>query len=414
MNFSPALQRRSLLIVSILAVSAYYLRFIKEPGGLKAYPAAAQCMLHGITPLHCGLDKSAYHPIVALLAVPLLVMPMWLREIFWYLVLVGTLFASLRLCENFVRRLFPGEWTERELAYFRILTFICSLKFILAVLENQAYDSIALILILLGLLALLSERYLLAGATLATAAALKVTPLIFLPYLLVKRRFAAAATFVGVYVFITLLPDIVLPPKESWHSIIWVREVLLGPFLGGQTKLDYAFWLDDNPMYQSLRPALARILGVGGRSTQQFETALHIVTGLYILGASATILKSMNNDRLIAVDGALLIVSGLLLSPVSSQSHFVGLMLPYSILAAVLVKDRATRVFNAVGLLASFILLTATSNDLVGRNFTGWALWHSLPVLGTLTLAVQLGVLIWLPGVWRAKSPRTDLIVEHE
>ena len=395
LNFSPAVQRRALLIASLIAVSAYYLRFIKEDGGLKAYPAAAQCMLRGETPLHCESGLSAYHPIVALLAVPLVAMPMWLREIFWYLVLVGTLFASLRLCETLVRRLFPGNWNERELAYFRILTFVLSLKFILAVLENQSYDSIALVFILLGLLALLSERCVLAGASLATAAALKVTPLIFLPYLLVKRRFAAAATFAGVYVFLTLLPDLLLPPKESWHSVVWVREVLLGPFFSDPTKLKFIFWVDDSPMNQSLRAALARIFGTG-EGTRQFATALHIVAGLYIFGVSAAMLKSVNNNRLIAVDGALLIISALLLSPVSSQSHFVGLMLPYSILAAVLVKDRPSRMFNAVGLLVSFILLTATSNDLVGRAFTGWALWHSLPVLGTLILGVQLGVLIWL------------------
>jgi hypothetical protein len=41
------------------------------------------------------------------------------------------------------------------------------------------------------------------------------------------------------------------------------------------------------------------------------------------------------------------------------------------------------------------MLATATSNDLVGRSFTGWALWNSLPVLGTLVLIIQLGVLIW-------------------
>ena len=66
--------------------------------------------------------------------------------------------------------------------------------------------------------------------------------------------------------------------------------------------------------------------------------------------------------------------------------HFVTLMLPYAILAAALVKDRATRTTNAVVLLASFMLATATSNDLVGRSFTGWALWN---------LIIQLGVLVW-------------------
>ena len=106
-------------------------------------------------------------------------------------------------------------------------------------------------------------------------------------------------------------------------------------------------------------------------------------------------LKSRPHDRLIAVDGSLLAISALVLSPVSSQSHFVTLMLPYAILAAALVKDRATRTTNAAVLLASFMLATAISNDLVGRSFTGWALWDSLPVLGTLVLIIQLGVLIW-------------------
>lgn len=326
---------------------------------------------------------------------------MWLREIFWYLVLIGTLVASLRLCEVLARRLFPGDWTERELAQFRILTLVLSLKFMLAVLENQAFDSIALTFVLLGLLALVSERSILAGAGFAVAAALKVTPLIFLPYLLLKRRFAGAAAFVVVLIFLTLLPDILLPPKESWHVTVWLREVVLGPFFSDPTSIKLPFWLGNTPMNQSFHGALARIVKEGDQS-QQFALALRIVSGLYILVVSALMLKSLRHNRLIAVDGALLVISALLLSPVSSQSHFVGLMLPYSILVAALIRGHSTSASNAVVLLASFVLATATSNDLVGRAFTGWALWNNLPVLGTLVLIVQLGVLIWSAGVRRA------------
>ena len=70
-------------------------------------------------------------------------------------------------------------------------------------------------------------------------------------------------------------------------------------------------------------------------------------------------------------------------------------MLPYAILAAALIKDRATSVTGAAVWSTSFVLVTATSNDLVGRSFTGWALWNNLPVWGALVLIVQLGVLIW-------------------
>ncbi len=69
--------------------------------------------------------------------------------------------------------------------------------------------------------------------------------------------------------------------------------------------------------------------------------------------------------------------------------------MPYSLIAAATVRQPSTRLFNAVMLLLSFTLATATSNDAVGRAFTGWALWSSLPVYGTLILVVPLAVLIW-------------------
>lgn len=403
MKLTPMFNRRALWIAAAVAIAAYYPRFINDAGGLQVYPAAAECLLRGETPLHCTtsafVSPFAYPPFFALLSVPLLAMPGWLQEAFWYAVLIGTLFGSLRLCEVLARRMFPGEWTERELIQFRILSFVLSLKFVLAVLENQAFDSISLIFILLGLLALVSQRSILAGASLGFATALKITPLLFLPYLLIKRRFAGAAAFVVALAFLTLLPDMLLPPSESSHTVVWLREVVIAPFYKDPNMLYPTFWLSNSPMNQSLRGMLARVVSGGIEhgivDSPEFNILLRSVMGLYALGVGLIMLKSLRHDRLIATDGALLIVSTLLLSPVSSQSHFVGLMLPYAILAAALIKDRSTRVLNAALLLTSFVLATATSNDLVGRTFTGWALWNSLPTWGTLTLAIALGVLIW-------------------
>lgn len=402
------LQRLTLWIAALIAVAAYYPRFIHDSAGVAVFSDAATCLLRGETPLHCPQLIFAYSPFTALMAVPLTVMPMWLREAVWYVLLIGTIFTSLRLCEALARRLFPGDWSEGELAAFRILTFVLSLKFILAVLENQAYDTIALIFILYGLLALVNGKASLSGASFAVAAALKVTPLIFLPYLLFKRRFKAAAVFIAVFVFLTILPDILLPPKTGWHVVIWGHEVLLGSFIPN-ANFKLLFWITDSPMNQSFRAAIARIFAHGDRNPDvefarqimempQFNMALRVVSGLYIAVIGILMLKSVRNDRLVPVDGALLLISALLLSPVSSQSHFVGLVLPYAIIAAALVKDRSSRASGVLVLLASYVLATATSNDVAGRDFTGWSLWHSLPVYGTLVLVVQLGVLIWTVG----------------
>jgi alpha-1,2-mannosyltransferase len=392
MMHKDALRRFGPWVATVVAAAAYYPRFIREPGGLLFYPAAAECMLRGETPLHCKATLFAYPPFFALLMTPLATMPPWLREAVWYVVLIGTLAAALQLCEALARRLFPTDWTERELAWFQVLTFALSLKFMLSVLENQAFDSFALVFVLIGLLALVGGRSVLAGAGFAVAAALKVTPLIFLPYLLVKRRFVGAAAFVVVFGLLSLLPDLLLPPRESGHFAIWLREVALGPFLGDPASVRIPFWVGANPLNQSLRGALARIIDELNQP-QKFAMVLHIVIGLYVLCVGLLMFKSLRHDRLIPVDGALLLISTLLLSPVTSRSHLVALMLPYAILAAALFRDASTRIVNAGVLATSFLLATVSSNDLVGERITGWALWHSLPILGALVLIVQLGVL---------------------
>jgi hypothetical protein len=410
-------------IIGVAAIAAYFPRF-RHGGGSAIFSAAADCILHGQTPRHCDDLIYAYPPLFALLWTPFVPIPLWLRVVVWYLVVVATIFASLRLCEMLARRLFPGEWSVSELAALRILTVLLNLKFILAVLENQAYDSVALVFILVGLLALTTERWLLGAASLATAAALKVTPLIFLPYLVFKGRFAAAGVFTVILILLSLLPDILLPPHEQWHVTAWLRDVILAPF-NVHPGFDLPFWVTDSPMNQTFRAAVVRLF-TGVHQSQPFMVvfdimqsrafgiALYGVMGLYILVVGFVLLKTRQHNGLVAVDGAVLVVSALLLTPVSSQSHFVGLMLPYALLAAWLIKDRSMRVFNAANLLLSYVLATATSNDLVGRSFTGWALWNSLPVWGTLVLVVPLAVLIWSrrarqPGEQTRESPPADV-----
>ena len=406
LQLSDAWQRRLAWFGAALAVAAYFPRF-ERGAGSAVFSAAADCMLQGRTPPQCESLIFAYPPFFALLWTPLAQLPVQLRVVVWYLVVVGTAAAVLRLCETLMRRTFADAWSEGELAAFRILTFVLSLKFVLAVLANQAYDSIAAAFIFLGLLALVSGRSLLGAASLATAAALKVTPVIFLPYLLFKRRFAAAAVFTVVLVVVSLLPDILLPPTEQWHITVWLRDVVLAP-LNSQS----GFWVTDSPMNQSFQAAIVRLF-TGVHEQQPLEVVFSImqsrpftiahtgVTGLYIFVVGCIMLKSQRHDRLIAVEGALLVVSALLLSPVSSTSHFIGLALSYSLLVAALIKDRPRRAFYSAFLLMSFVMTTATSNDLVGRSFSGWALWNSLPVLGTLILVVPLGVLIWSLRGWQ-------------
>jgi hypothetical protein len=393
MVFRDAVQRHGCWIVAAIAVVAYYPRFIKDPAGMELYPAAAGCLLRGEMLLKCAVGFT-YPPFFALMMTPFVPMPMWFRNAIWYVILIGSIVACLKLSEVLARRIFSGEWTTRELSWFRVLTFVLSLKFILAVLENQAFDVLVLLFVLIGLLGLVVDRWLVAGAGFALAAALKTTPLIFLPYLLVKRRFMEATAFIAVFGFTSMLPDLLVPSNQSGYLVTWLEQVGLGPFLAEKVTIEFNFWSGPNLLNQSLRGAVARIISESSQH-QQFVVILVVTLALFILCVAALMLKSRRSDQFIPIDGALLLISMLMLSPMTSRSHYIALILPYSILTAALVRDYSARRVGAFVLTASFVLATGTYNDLAGQYLSELAARYDLPTMGALVLIVYLGVLIW-------------------
>lgn len=195
----------------IFAAAAYYPRFVKLPAGMETFPQAAACLWHGQVLQVCD-PGFTYPPFFALVMLPFVPMPLWLRDLVWYAVTLAATIGVFKLSETIAGKSLTAPLARAELFWLRVLALLLSAKFILAVFENQAYDALILVAVLVGLLALSEDRPLAAGAGLALATALKATPLIFLPYLLWKRHFAAAAAFVVVYALASLLPDLLFAP----------------------------------------------------------------------------------------------------------------------------------------------------------------------------------------------------------
>jgi uncharacterized membrane protein YhaH (DUF805 family) len=84
----------------------------------------------------------------------------------------------------------------------------------------------------------------------------------------------------------------------------------------------------------------------------------------------------------------------LMLSPMTSRSHYVALLLPYMTLLAHSWRDQRSAGLGRAVLALSFTLVTLAGNDAVGRAFTVWAYRHSAMVLGTLVLLIYFAVLV--------------------
>src|SRR5215472_13907183 len=233
-----------------LAAAAYYPRFIKLPAGMETYPQAAACLWHGQMLQVCD-QGFTYPPFFALVMLPLAPMSLWLRDLVWYGVTLAATIGAFKVCETIAARSLAIPLERAELLWLRLFVLALSAKLVLAVFENQAYDALVLVAIVLGLAALRAGRPL--------AAALKATPLIFLPYLVWKRYYAAAAAFVLVYSAASLLPDMVFTPAGAAHGyfVTWLKEVpapSLGIDLGGAP---FAFWDGANILNHSLRGAVS-------------------------------------------------------------------------------------------------------------------------------------------------------------
>ena len=380
-------------LLIFLATGAYYLRFVKDPVGMEMYPQAAYCLLHGEMLQSCD-NGFTYPPIFAFLMLPLEPLPLWLRDLIWYLVTVGATIGSFKLAETLARNALAVPLDAVELAWLRVLALLLSSKLILAVFENQAYDALVLFVLLLGLAALVSGRDYWAGAGLALAAALKATPLIFLPYLLWRRHFAAAAAFCVVFIVASFLPDMFFTPIGSAHGyfVNWLREVA-GASLGvDPASAKFAFWTGANIMNHSLHGAVSLNIDEGTQHALH-SAALYSIDAAFIVVVGTLIAVSPRRRESIAFDGSLLLISMLMLSPMTSRSHYVAMILPYMTLIALGFRDSRTINLGRAVLAFSFALVTLSGNDLVGQTATVWAYRHSLMVLGTLVLLIYFAAL---------------------
>ena len=390
-----------------IPVGLYYWRFqAGGAGGMTLYPLAADCLLSGKPLLPCA-EGFTYPPAFAFFMIPFAPLPVWLRNLVWYLLSVSLLYFSFRLCEELIVKAFHLRFDQNRLYWFRLLSLALGFKFILAVLENQSYDYLIFFFVLLGISGLAEENDLLASIGIAVAAALKVTPLLFFPYLLFRKKWKVLISCAFLYLFISFLPDLFFSAAEnrSGYFVRWVQEIvrpLISPQEGASAL---RFWEGENPLNQSLRSFVYR-LAAESDLIPQFKTILYAVYLLFLFSLFFVVQKSSRLASASLLDGAALMIGMLMLSPMSSKSHFIVLIFPYMVILAYLMEREDRRGLLGPLLLVSFIFNSLTSKDLIGRRLSTFLLSMGCITIGTLLLFVMIGLIVFeMTGRREERSP---------
>ena len=164
------------------------------------------------------------------------------------------------------------------------------------------------------------------GAGIGLAAGIKLVPLIFIPYLLLSRRFRQAAVAAGMFAVTVGLGFCALPADS--------RRWWLGGVFARGSRTGFVGWEGN----QSLSAVVTRFAGsvAGGQGTWLALAALTVVTGL---AAAAVITRSG-----FPVAGVLTCaLTGLLASPISWDHHWVWVVPGAAVLAGYAARCHAAR-----------------------------------------------------------------------
>jgi len=385
--------RRAIGVVLVLAAAWEVGRSLGRLDGVvfTGYTQVGEVVLQGGDPY--GLPINTWPPFFLFLAAGLALLArvsLPLALLLWQLGSVATVWGSCRLMARLVGEE-PAPFTSSAV----LVPVLMTARLLQEHLQHTQINLYVMFLVLLAFYLFQRRREPLGGLVLATATSLRAVPLLFLPYLLYKRAWRAAAwTAAFLLVLNVVLPLVTFGPAtmaERWTS--WRTRAAV------ETN-------DPTPVYpnQSLLSAMKRLLTVEGsaRDPLRYPVAswpttrvVHLFYGVVTAVIIALALAFRRNppglaDPSVFSEVAVALCLMTLVSPLAWKAHFVTLLAGYWLVWRV-IQGRKARL-PWVMWWASFVCLTLTAPLLIGGRLR--AVLESLNVITAGALLV-LAVTIW-------------------
>ncbi len=365
-------------------------------------------------------------PIMALLLMPFAQLPPQAGALAWFyfkvLLTVLAIHGVLNLLDQPARP-FP--------LWGKTLVVVLSLRPIQGDLSHGNVNLFILFLVVTALVAFTHRHDLLAGLALALAIACKVTPALFLPYLLWKRAWKmTAATCAGLIFFLIIVPGLSFGWQRNWTYLQSWHHVMVQPFVvegmvtsehqnqslpGLFTRLFThapSFATYEGNQYVPLE--YHNVLDLDRASVGWLVKGCMALFAGVVLWRCRTPLADRRDWRLMAEYGVV-VLGMLLFSERTWKHHAVTLLVPFAVLSYAISGIRLgnrRRGWLIGGLCAASVLMLATStgfwdaHDTIGKlaQVYGAYVWAYVILAIALFSLVESGPVQISPGAERTAT----------
>jgi hypothetical protein len=355
-------------------------------------------------------------PIFAISIYPFMRLPSLAGALTWFALKVALATAAILLSFRMTQtRGRPVPWLAQG------LVILLSLRPILSDLHHGNNNLIIMFLVIAALAAWRRGWDVLAGLVLGLAITFKLTPALFIPYLLYKRSWkTAVATLVGIGLFLLVVPSLAIGWSFNWQCLSMWFHRMLSPFINHDI-------VSPQEMNQSLGGVFMRFFTQTQNSDPQAHRNIGTLFHFHVLVlpplVAARIVKALSlalvallavfcrtrttrrDDPRLFGEFALVVLTMLFVSERSWKHHFVTLVLPFSYLAYRLSAPELSRIARWVigGALVLASLLMLTTSTEVGGLFAQERGHQIAQFYGMFFWA---GLILYAATAWRVMAER--------
>lgn len=408
----------ALLILAPVVVVGLTLIYSHRAGDFAGYLSVGDLGLQGRDIYRDAVPgTNTWPPLFGLACIPLaLLSHLSLRgtRILWLLFNWGALAFAIALCVRLVydrplgiRGVGAGNDRPVDAASGAVLVplLICAL-WVLSNFEHLQVNIFIFALALAGLALHRSGRDGAGGAVIGLAAALKVMPVLFVPYFVWRRRWRAAASTAVATVAWSLVPLVAYGPAKYLDQLRAWHEALSAGWPVGKMNLSVYAMIDRAVGHGIVPFSVAGFDALDPSGAPAVRWLMLALLAIVTLLACALFRGAYDpRARRTVAEWSVVLLVGALFGTVTWKAYLVVLLLPMILFVATWRDPAVTAAFRGrLRMLCwlSFALGMATATDLVGRSLSGRLEMGSLQ---TWMALLVLGTAFWYRGRIGANSP---------